>query len=92
MLQIRYRSDKGVIEMRDSETGDRIRGAAKVEIEHVSGARPVADVQIVSTEMAQIDIDADAHFNVISTVDGKMKRVKMIEFEDGEIINYGEPE
>ena len=90
MLQVRYRSDKGVIDMRDSETGDRIRGITRVDIEHNSGQRPVAEVQIKSTEMAEIEIDADAHFCVVSTVDGKMKRVKMIEFEDGEVINYGE--
>lgn len=88
MRNVKIRSDKGITKVLDSDTGEVIRGITKVEITHDVGALPIVSLEITSVEPGQYSAEASASFLVMSTVAGKMKPVKIIEFEDGEIIDY----
>ncbi len=90
-VKIRLRSDKTVAEIADAESGDRIKGLSKIVITHDIGSRPEAELHIITDEPAKYDAEAEATFLAMSTVAGEMKAVKRIEFEDGEIIQYGDP-
>ena len=90
MLRLKLRSDKTVIV--DSDLEERLKGVTKVVITHETGTRPEAEIHILSEEAAKYDAQVDATFLVASTNSGEMKPVKAIEFEDGEVINYGDPE
>lgn len=91
MIRVKILSDKGATKIVDADTSEVIKGVRKVEITHNVGDLPIISLEIVSTDNGQFAISGDASIMVMSTVDGKMKPVKSIEFEDGEVINYGEP-
>ncbi len=80
--------DKGITKVIDADTGEVIKGITKVEITHDVGVLPIVSLEIVSIDSGQYNVEASASFLVMSTVDGKMKPVKTIEFEDGEVIDY----
>ena len=88
---VRMKSDRTVSEILDTETGDRVKGVSKVVITHDVGSLPQVELHIVADDRAAYQLEGEAKFYAKSTVSGDMKPVKTIEFEDGEIINYGEP-
>ena len=87
--RVKVRDNRSVPEVIDSDTGERLKGLQKVVITHEHGIRPEVELSILSNEPAKYDAEADAVFEVMATTTGEMKRVKKIEFEDGEIIEYG---
>ena len=88
---VRMKSDRTVSEILDTDTGDRVKGVSKVVITHDIGSLPEVELHIVSEDRAAYQLEGEAKFCVKSTITGDMKPVKSIEFEDGEIINYGVP-
>ena len=87
-VRVMMRSDRPAAKITDADTGDPIKGVTKVVMTHEIGSLPEAEIHILSDDRAAYDVEADAKFFVKSTVTGDMKRVKQIEFADGEIINY----
>jgi len=88
MRNVKIKSDKGITKVMDLDTGEVIRGITKVEIMHDVGALPIVSLEIASVEPGQYNVECSARLLVVSTVEGKMKPVKKIEFEDGEVIDY----
>lgn len=88
---VKMKSDKTVSEIVDTDTGDRVKGVSKVVITHDIGSVPEVELHIVSNDRGSYVTEGEAKFVAMSTVAGIMKPVKQIKFEDGEIINYGEP-
>lgn len=87
---VKMKSDRTVSEIVDTETGDRVKGVGKVVITHDIGSVPEVELHIVSSDRGSYVTEGEAQFVAMSTVAGVMKPVKKIEFQDGEIINYGE--
>ena len=50
---------------------------------------PIIELTIVNVDPGQYEVEASASFMAASTVTGEVKPVKSIEFEDGEVIDYG---
>lgn len=92
MIRVKMRSDKGVCKVLDTDNGEPIKGVARVEITQEVGALPIISLEIATTDVGQFEVEADAQFLVVSTTTGEKKPVKSIEFEDGEVINYGATE
>lgn len=89
MIRVKIQSDKGVCKIKDADTGEVIKGISRIDIDHDVGSLPIIELTIVNVDPGQYEVEGEASFLVHSTTNGEMKRVKQIEFEDGEIINYG---
>ncbi len=89
MIRVRIQSDKGICKIKDADTGEVIKGICGVNINHDIGALPIIELTIINVDPGQYEVEADASFMVMSTATGEMKPVKSIEFEDGEVIDYG---
>lgn len=91
MIIVRMKSENTVCQVVDTDTGDKIKGVGRIEIVHEIGSRAQAEIHMISEAPSKYNLEAEARFFVMSTKDGQMKAVKQIQFEDGEIIDYGDP-